>query len=63
MKKKRSLTAEEKKHLIEQISNFLQTKEYILFAYIFGSFPSGKDFNDIDVGIFISADKFDSLLV
>ena len=63
MKRKRALTAEEKKHLIEKITAFLQTKEYILFAYIFGSFLPGKDFNDIDVAIFISSEKFDSLLV
>jgi predicted nucleotidyltransferase len=63
MKQKKKLTDEEKKHLIQRITAFLQTKEYILFAYIFGSFPSGKNFNDIDVAIFISADKFDSLLV
>jgi predicted nucleotidyltransferase len=62
MKQKRALTAEEKKHLIERITVFLQTKEYILFAYIFGSFTSGKDFNDIDIGIFISAEKSEPLL-
>lgn len=62
MKQKRSLTPEEKKHLIERITAFLQTKEYILFAYIFGSFTSGKNFNDIDVGIFISTEKSGSTL-
>lgn len=62
MKRKRALTAEEKKHLVERITASLQTKEYILFAYIFGSFPSGENFNDIDVAIFISADKLDSFL-
>jgi len=62
MKRKQALTAEEKKQLLERITASLQTKEYILFAYIFGSFPSGQNFNDIDVGIFISAEKFDSLL-
>jgi len=57
MKQKRSLTAEERKHLIERITTFLQAKEYILFAYIFGSFTSGKSFNDIDVGIYVSLEK------
>ena len=57
MKQKRVLTAEEKKHLIERITTFLQAKEYILFAYIFGSFTSGKSFNDIDVGIYVSLEK------
>jgi predicted nucleotidyltransferase len=63
MKQKKALNAEEKKHLIEKITAILQGKKYILFAYIFGSFTSGKSFNDIDVGIFISAEKPGSLLV
>ncbi len=62
MKQKRVLNTEEKKHLIEKIAAFLQERGYILFAYIFGSFTSGKSFNDIDVGIFISAEKPESLL-
>lgn len=57
MKQKRILTAEEKKHLIERITAVLQAKGYILFAYIFGSFTSGKSFNDIDVGIYVSLEK------
>ena len=62
MKQKRVLTAEEKKHLIERITAILRAKEYILFAYIFGSFISGENFNDIDVGIFISGEKPESFL-
>lgn len=62
MKQKRVLTAEEKKHLIGRITTILQAKEYIVFAYIFGSFTSGKSFNDIDVGIFISGEKPESFL-
>jgi len=62
MKKKQALTDAEKKHLIERIAAFLQTKKYIVFAYIFGSFSSGKTFNDIDVALFISADKSGSIL-
>jgi len=54
MIKKRVLTDNEKDILVEKITAFLKTKEYILFAYVFGSFSSGKSFNDIDVGIFVS---------
>jgi len=52
--RKRRLSEIEKKVLIEEISNILKTKEYILFAYIFGSFISEDIFKDIDVGVFIS---------
>jgi predicted nucleotidyltransferase len=62
MIKKRVLTDKEKGILVEKTVAFLKTKEYILFAYIFGSFFSGKSFNDIDMGIFVSHEKPDSLL-
>lgn len=62
MIQKRVLTDKEKKILIESAAAFLKTKKYIQFAYIFGSFSSGKSFNDIDVGIFVSHEKPDSLL-
>ncbi len=62
MIKKRVLTDKEQGILVEKTVAFLKTKEYILFAYIFGSFFSGKSFNDIDMGIFVSHEKPDSLL-
>lgn len=62
MIQKRVLTDKEKEFLIESAAAFLKTKKYIQFAYIFGSFSSGKSFNDIDVGIFVSHEKPDSLL-
>jgi predicted nucleotidyltransferase len=40
----------------------LCAKEYILFAYIFGSFISEDVFKDIDVGVFISGAEGKSLL-
>lgn len=54
---KKRLSAKEKKVLIEKISDVLKAKEYIIFAYIFGSFASEDSFQDIDVGIFISGVK------
>ena len=51
---KQHLTAKEKDIVLGRISEILQQKDYIFFAYIFGSFASDKDFNDIDIGIFIT---------
>ena len=51
---KKRLSAKEKEVLIEKISDVLKAKEYIIFAYIFGSFASEDSFQDIDVGIFTS---------
>jgi predicted nucleotidyltransferase len=53
--RKRRLSAKEKEVLTEKISDILKAKEYILFAYIFGSFVSEDGFKDIDVCVFISS--------
>lgn len=60
--RKRRLSAIGKKVLIEEISDILKAKEYILFAYLFGSFISGDVFKDIDIGVFISGAESKSLL-
>ncbi|MDI6889853.1 MAG: nucleotidyltransferase domain-containing protein [Thermodesulfovibrionales bacterium] len=60
--RKRRLSGEERGYLIERIAAILKEKEYVLFAYIFGSFASGESFNDIDVGIFISGERLNSPL-
>jgi len=59
---KRRLSAKEKEVLTERISDILKTKEYVLFAYIFGSFASEGSFKDIDIGIFVAGEKFKSPL-
>ncbi len=58
---KRKLSIKEKELLIQQAADFLGDRGYILFAYVFGSFASGEDFKDIDIGIFVSHDKSESL--
>jgi len=62
MNKKKYLSQKEKDILIGRIFSVLQQNEYILFAYIYGSFASNKEFNDIDVGIFISDENMKSPL-
>ncbi len=52
--RKRILSPEEKEDLVKRISDILKAKEYILFAYIFGSFVSEEAFEDVDVGVFVS---------
>ncbi len=60
--RKKTLNRKEKDILIEKISDFLKTKKYILFAYIFGSFIIEDSFSDIDIGIFIKNKNFKSPL-
>jgi predicted nucleotidyltransferase len=40
--------------ITRQISGLLENRNYIVFAYIFGSFVAQESFNDIDIGIVIS---------
>ncbi len=58
--RKRRVSSTEKKEIIRTISDILMAKEYIIFAYIFGSFTSEDIFEDIDVGIFVSGERLQS---
>jgi uncharacterized protein len=51
--RKRRLSDDEKDVLVNKISAILGAKESIVFAYIFGSFVTGDEFQDLDVGIFL----------
>jgi predicted nucleotidyltransferase len=44
----------EREVIIQKISNVLEDKNDIIFAYIFGSFTSQESFHDVDIGFFIS---------
>jgi len=48
-----SFSEDTKKEIIEKIKNILIQEEYIVFAYIFGSFLNDPSFRDIDIGIFV----------
>lgn len=43
-----------KKELAKKIENFLERRDEIIFAYIFGSFIEKKTFNDIDIAIYVN---------
>lgn len=47
---------EKKRAIVEKIAQVLGAFEEIDFGYIFGSFASSDDFEDIDVGIGMSTD-------
>lgn len=51
---KRESTREEKELLIQRISEILEGKKHVTFAYVFGSFSVQESFNDIDIGIYVS---------
>jgi hypothetical protein len=61
MKKKR-LTSGNKEQVVKRLSELLEGRDDVLFAYIFGSFASRDSFGDIDVGIFVKAGRASSPL-
>jgi predicted nucleotidyltransferase len=61
MRKKR-ISAKEKEILTERISDILKAREYIVFAYIFGSFVSEDGFKDVDIAVFTSGVEGESPL-
>jgi predicted nucleotidyltransferase len=42
-----------KNRILEKLTRCLAEKQEILFAYVLGTFLTGDDFQDIDVGIFL----------
>jgi len=50
-----------KRLLVKKITNFLEKKQEILFAYLLGSFLTRDDFRDIDVGIFLDPQKISEI--
>jgi predicted nucleotidyltransferase len=46
----------DKEDTIKEIKRFVEKREEIKFAYIFGSFIEDEGFNDIDLAIYIDSD-------
>ncbi|MEJ2697348.1 MAG: nucleotidyltransferase domain-containing protein [Candidatus Sulfobium sp.] len=55
--RRRQCSAAEKAIVLREISDALNEKDYILFAYVFGSFVSDERFGDIDAGIFVRLEE------
>jgi predicted nucleotidyltransferase len=47
----------EREAIIQKLSQTLEDKNDIIFAYLFGSFNSQESFHDIDIGVFISLNE------
>lgn len=48
-----------KEETIEKIKALLEKRKEIIFAYIFGSYISEENFNDIDIGVYLRDIKDD----
>jgi predicted nucleotidyltransferase len=47
----------EREAIIQKLSQTLEDKNDIIFAYLFGSFNSQESFHDIGIGVFISLNE------
>lgn len=52
-----SLTDTEKNKIVVQLRAQLDSKEEIVFAYLYGSFLTGQPFKDIDMAIYVDSQK------
>lgn len=59
---KKKLTSREKEKIVKILSGLIESRDDILFAYIFGSFASKDSFDDIDLGIFVKEESVPSRL-
>lgn len=50
--KRKKVTAIEKKKIMKILEEFFQKDKRVLFAYLYGSFADGLEFNDIDVAVY-----------
>jgi predicted nucleotidyltransferase len=53
-KKTRTITEEQKSGILRLLTQELERRSEIIFAYVFGSFVEGTSFRDIDVAIYLS---------
>jgi len=53
MKKKIKMDNSQKERIIDEIREYVNKRQEILFAYIFGSFVKGNEFSDIDIALYV----------
>jgi predicted nucleotidyltransferase len=59
--KKHTISKREKKKITKAISLYIQKREEIITAYLFGSFVGGQQFGDIDIGVLVLNELEDQL--
>ena len=56
--KRNKISFEEKEIIIDRLKDFFVKEKSILFAYLYGSFAVGLEFNDIDIAIYFDEKLF-----
>ncbi len=51
------LNREERRQLVDDLRDVLESQEKIAFAYLYGSFAEGLPFHDVDVGVYAQGVK------
>ncbi len=57
MKKKIKLNRDKKEEVVSKIKEYLNKREEVLFAYIFGSFVRSDEFSDIDIALYVDGER------
>jgi len=52
------ISSEEREKMIAILKNFLELKEEVLLAIVFGGFLENRKIHDIDVGVNLDSSKF-----
>ena len=50
---KHTITKQDKENITKTISSYLQIHKEIVAAYLFGSYVTGQQFGDIDLGFLV----------
>lgn len=57
MKKKIKMNRDKKEEVVSKIKEYLNKREEVLFAYIFGSFVRSDEFSDIDIALYVDGER------
>ena len=56
------VSPEEREKIMAILKNFLELKEEVLLAVVFGGFLENRKIHDIDVGVYLDSSKFEDWL-
>ena len=56
MKNRMRISADQKETVINKIKEYLNKRQEILFAYIFGSFVESEEFSDVDIALYVDGE-------
>lgn len=56
VKKRMRMSIDQKETVINKIKEYLNKRQEVLFAYIFGSFVKSEEFSDVDIALYVNGE-------